>query len=340
MKCLANLLDHASRNSAGRLAVEQVYGYMCWNSVQLGILMTTTGFVFLRREDGGILHLSRVYGSHHDLEGFQYVMPHSMAPQSNFTISHMLYWFTAMTEQAPLVPETRMQQAVQVEVARRAAAFYPTSTAYAVPVPSNYIEPQQAPPAGPSAYTGYTLQSATDVFLEFKPWLRQNHRGGRAWNARLLPEKIQVIVKCWDSYKNSPDPQNTEVDIYLRLHELWGICVPRFIAVGRVAFCYAIILEDLEVTSMYSCTDNKATYLSKDNICTTVEDKIRKAYHELHRRKVLHGDVRASNILVSNNKSVYIIDFESSRTEAESALEDEMCDVEKLFGKVRNETKS
>ena len=91
---------------------------------------------------------------------------------------------------------------------------------------------------------------------------------------------------------------------------------------------------------MHSCTDNKATYLSNDNICTTVEDKIRKAYHEPHRHKVLHGDMRASNILVSDNKSVYIIDFESSRTEAESALEDEMCDVEKLFGKVRNETKS
>ena len=111
MKHLANLLDHASQNSAGRLAVEQMYGYMCWNSVQLGILTTTTGFVFLRREDGGKLHLSRMYGSHHDLEGFQYVMPHSMAPQSNFTISHMLYWFTAM-------PETHMHQAVQVEVAR------------------------------------------------------------------------------------------------------------------------------------------------------------------------------------------------------------------------------
>ena len=71
-----------------------------------------------------------------------------------------------------------------------------------------------------------------------------------------------------------------------------------------------------------------------------MENKIRKAYHELHRRKVLHGDVRASNILISSNKSVYIIDFESSRTDAESALKDEMSEVEKLFGKVRNEAKS
>jgi len=77
--------------------------------------------------------------------------------------------------------------------------------------------------------------------------------------------------------------------------------------------------------------------LSKDNICTSIEDKVRKAYQEIHRRKVLHGDVRAANILVSSNKSVYIIDFESARTNAESILDDEMAEVEKLFVKIRKE---
>ena len=243
----ANALGHAGETSAGRLAVEQVYGYMCWNSSPLGILTTTTGFAFLRREDGGILYLSRLYGSHHSLETFQYVMPNSMAPQSTFTISHMLYWFTAMTQQTPWLPETRLQQAILVEAGRRAAQFLPTNTVYAAPVPSNYIEPPLPPTAGSSTYTGYTLQPSTNVFLEFKPWLRQNHRGGRAWSALLLPEKMPVVVKCWDAYKNNANASNTEVDIYLRLHELWGICIPRFIAVGRVAFCHAIIIEHLEV---------------------------------------------------------------------------------------------
>jgi serine/threonine protein kinase len=77
--------------------------------------------------------------------------------------------------------------------------------------------------------------------------------------------------------------------------------------------------------------------LSKDNISTLVEDKVRKAYEELHRRKVLHGDIRASNILVSRNESVYIIDFESARDDGEMCLEDERREVEKLFGKIRKE---
>lgn len=63
-----------------------------------------------------------------------------------------------------------------------------------------------------------------------------------------------------------------------------------------------------------------------------MEDKIKKAYGELHRRKVLHGDVRASN-----NESVYIIDFESARIGSETLLESEMTDVERLLEKVKNE---
>lgn len=68
-----------------------------------------------------------------------------------------------------------------------------------------------------------------------------------------------------------------------------------------------------------------------------MEDKIKKAYGELHRRKVLHGDVRASNILISNNESIYIIDFESARTGSETLLESEMSDVERLLEKVKIE---
>ena len=64
---------------------------------------------------------------------------------------------------------------------------------------------------------------------------------------------------------------------------------------------------------------------------------MRKAYQEIHRRNVLHGDVRAANILVSSNQSVYIVDFESVRFDAESILEDEMAQVEKLFAKIKRE---
>ena len=71
----------------------------------------------------------------------------------------------------------------------------------------------------------------------------------------------------------------------------------------------------------------------------SVEDKVRKTFLEIHRRKVFHGDVRASNILVSG-QSVYIVDFESARTASEELLESEMSEVERLFKKMRNELNS
>ena len=69
-----------------------------------------------------------------------------------------------------------------------------------------------------------------------------------------------------------------------------------------------------------------------------MEDKIKKAYLELHRRNVLHGDVRASNILVSTDKSVFIVDFEFAQTGIEfNRLESEMTQVTRLLEKMRRE---
>lgn len=66
-----------------------------------------------------------------------------------------------------------------------------------------------------------------------------------------------------------------------------------------------------------------------------MEDKIRKAYGELHQLGVLHGDVRPSNILVSSSESVYIIDFENASMASERVREGEMLEVQRILLKVR-----
>ena len=77
---------------------------------------------------------------------------------------------------------------------------------------------------------------------------------------------------------------------------------------------------------------------SKDNnLHGTVEDKIKKAYGELHRWKVLHGDVKASNNLVSYNESVHIIYFEAAFVGSDALLAGEMSEVERLLEKMKNE---
>jgi tRNA A-37 threonylcarbamoyl transferase component Bud32 len=49
-----------------------------------------------------------------------------------------------------------------------------------------------------------------------------------------------------------------------------------------------------------------------------VNEKIRKAFGELHRHGVMHGGVRAANILVAPHGSVSIIDFESGEVVSDS----------------------
>ena len=55
-------------SSSGRLVVEQIYGYMCWNSYAYGLLTTATGFVFLFRDDIENLWISNMFGSNDSLE--------------------------------------------------------------------------------------------------------------------------------------------------------------------------------------------------------------------------------------------------------------------------------
>jgi hypothetical protein len=219
---------------------------MCWNSQSLGILATTTGFVFLSRADGGILYMSRMFGSHRDLEAYNYIMPHNLAPGSNFTISHMLYWFTHLTETTPCVVESSLAESIRVLDANRTV---PSAAGPQIqigrPSTSSFVY-QQTNTNAPQFQ--YALQPVSDsLWLDFKPWVSENHCGGRAWYATILPEKQPVVVKCWDSYKNDTTRRDNEVKIYMKLQALWGRCVPKLIASGDIDFCHSILLERIDV---------------------------------------------------------------------------------------------
>ena len=218
---------------------------MCWNALALGILTTTTGFVFLRREDGGILHMSRMFGSNRDLSAYSYIAPHSMVQGSDYTISHMLYWFTALTEHAQLIPETALQGAIAVMNAQRTVANNSAAEPQ-IGRPTAYTWTYTGPTSPPSSYF-YSLTSVPEMVLEFKPWLSENHCGGRTWYGSLDSKNLPVVIKCWDAYKISSTMQQNEAKIYMEIQTLWGVCVPKLLASCEIGFCYAIILERVQV---------------------------------------------------------------------------------------------
>jgi hypothetical protein len=75
-------------------------------SESLATSSKTSGFAFLRREDNGILHLSRMFANNSILAPYGYMMPERLVHGMSFIISHMLYWFTQLTETTPMMVET------------------------------------------------------------------------------------------------------------------------------------------------------------------------------------------------------------------------------------------
>jgi tRNA A-37 threonylcarbamoyl transferase component Bud32 len=57
--------------------------------------------------------------------------------------------------------------------------------------------------------------------------------------------------------------------------------------------------------------------LSRLNFNSAVAKNVTRAFKEIHSRGVLHGDVRAENILVREDNSVVLIDFELSEIDAD-----------------------
>ena len=72
-----------------------------------------------------------------------------------------------------------------------------------------------------------------------------------------------------------------------------------------------------------------------------VTDKVESAFEELHRLHIVHGDVRAANILIAVDKSVWLIDFEFAQVVSGSSameiIEGETIEVKRLLAKIRND---
>jgi RIO-like serine/threonine protein kinase len=78
--------------------------------------------------------------------------------------------------------------------------------------------------------------------------------------------------------------------------------------------------------------------LSEHNLTPLVADKIFKAYTAIHELGICHGDIRPNNIVVGENNSVWILDFEYARKvrglRGEVELSGEMNDVRRMLEEI------
>lgn len=227
---------------AGRLAIEQIYGYMVRNAKRYGILTTVNGWVFLMRENGGTLYMTQLISC--------------QCTNPPFTILQVLYYISALaTSNGHLIETDAKGNPAKIELADSkypvAAPSVTGSQSSSTMLP--YTNPGATiiyPPA-PGQQLNLVAQTLGHALL-LEPWEAANRCGGKSFRGILMPKHEPVIVKLWDGYKNQSDMRDQEVQIYMILQGLWNKQTANLICSANIDFCFGIILNEIKVLSLIS----------------------------------------------------------------------------------------
>ena len=244
----------AANTNAGRLAVEQVYGYMVRNQKALGIITTMTGWVFLKRENGGRLFMTSCLGcgDFNDLVARGYTRP------GGYTISQALYFFSALAESTPDLPETIGSSGYPVQRIPEAMASLAPS------IPQGFEFNYANFPANQAA-TGQYPGEFQWVGLAFEPWKSGNQIGHKTWLGNFDERSQQrgsgkVVIKLWDSWRFHSKDRDNEVAVYHRLQSLWGLCVPTLRAFGPLGFSHCLVIDYIDNVCSAPSSSNKSRH--------------------------------------------------------------------------------
>jgi hypothetical protein len=207
---------------------------MVRNAKQYGILTTVNSWVFLRRENNGKLYMTQPIDC-------QMTSP-------SFTILQALYYISALAfNDGHLVETDEIGNPVHIELAN---SKYPSSTAPSVTgspnPPSSTTDAFIIYPSQSSQYYTLINQSLGHSLL-LEPWKSESCCGGKSFRGILMPNHESVVVKLWDGYKSPPDMRDREVEIYMKLRDLWGKYTAQLICSADIDFCFGIILDEIKV---------------------------------------------------------------------------------------------
>jgi hypothetical protein len=241
---------------------------MARNNKVLGIITTMTGWVFLRRENGGRLLMTRMFGCNASdaLRQREYILPNT------FTISLALYYFSALAESTFDVQETTGDppQLVYFPSASTTSAAAP----FIQPPQPTQFQHEQLFPADYQNPLPYPYVNFPHVAFLFEPWKSEHRLGRKTWVANIHSNfrEDRVIFKLWDSWKATSRDRDNEVAMYKHLKPLWGICVPSLLAFGPVDFCHGLVIDYIHnvllvVTPLiigHSIVERKPVYQSRE----------------------------------------------------------------------------
>jgi hypothetical protein len=231
---ISNLLGTAPLDGDhhGRLAIEQAFGYLWHNNLVYGLIGTINAFIFLRRESGGKLSMTRL-------------LP---ATQANPTTLIMLYYFSHLSAITPQLKEThddgRPIAVIRAPADSSRAPLVPPaqsgrptrSTLPEIPLGG---QPRRSPRFQDTPHTLHIDVRAPGTFLGCK-----GHKG-------MLSTGETVFAKLWDGWKFNGEEAAHENSVYKTLAHLQGTIVPRIIAYGGWGCFHIIVLEYIKVPNSF-----------------------------------------------------------------------------------------
>ena len=227
---------------AGRLAVEQLYGYMVRNAKSFGILTTLRGWCFAYRHNQGQLFLTPMFASSPPRPNTA-ALPGYRQPLVSTMMA--LYYLSRLSYDTPdtyeIAPPGQIGQLNIPWADPDTTKAAPTTGVVPPPVPRNI---QPAPPRQYD-YQGYQ----PNYTIRFEPWIKENQLGGKSWLVDLNPTQTKAVLKLWNGEDESE--KHNEVAIYNRLESLWGRCVPTFIAVDIWEHSNSIVVEYIKVNPLF-----------------------------------------------------------------------------------------
>ena len=228
-------------NYPGRLAVEQLYGYMVRNAKAFGILTTMKGWCFLQRVNEGGLYITPMYADFAPRPGVSAgAVDEGYHSPNNFTIMQALYFMSRLAESTDNLPETPVN-GVAGQVYLPSAFISRSYAASTIQQPQPLIAPMPAEQGGEYEYrdvdqSGYQAVQVLEGYdradysqyhdgvdyslLQFEPWNRENYLGSKTWLAKVLSDDSRVVLKLWDAWKFNKEIRDHEMSIYEHLRSL------------------------------------------------------------------------------------------------------------------------
>jgi len=239
---------------------------MVRNGKVYGALATMKGWCFVRRENGGLLYITPMFGDFQARQGISYGAAYEgyYNPQG-FSIMQALYYLSAVAEATDNLPETPIG-------GRPGQVTLPYAGDSTTPAPTIQQPPPEQPGVGLSGLAptsgrqgqfghqgvqilgGYDQSECahydstfTYKDFQFEPWVPENNLGPKTWIAITLPVQSKVVLKLWDAWKFDEEARNREAAVYLRLQSLWGKWVPSLYVKSSLEYFHALIFQYVRV---------------------------------------------------------------------------------------------